>query len=92
MSLGAAKALVDKRNSQVISGASPTPEMGGNIPMSIYTSLSIKGLPGHKVLILCLLCCAGMSPEADDTSVSKVLIGMRIPSSISRSHTKITNK
>lgn len=61
----------------MVSGASPTPEMGGNITMNIYSFLSIEGLPGHKVLILHSLCGEGMSLEAGDISVGKVLTGTR---------------
>lgn len=78
MNLGAPKGPGSKRNSQVVLGAPPTPEMGGNVTLSIYTFLSIEGLPGvYKVLILCSPCCVGMSPEAGDISVGNMFTDLR---------------
>lgn len=49
MNLGAPKGPEDKRNSQKLTDGFrdfPTPGMGGNIALSIFTFLSIEELPG----------------------------------------------
>lgn len=45
------------------------PEMSGNIATNIYTFLSLKGPPGHKVPILYPLCCVGILQEDREHTV-----------------------